>query len=859
VSDAEVVGTILLDWNAVKTRVGEFRGRLELLFELGVDVGLVTSEPNVTVRLGTGQAGPGRLFVIGPSGKGRLRAEEKLRPNGPGESLSGRGPSPDGEGPEAQRAFGGDASAVLGQLDRVIESQEGFPVPIGDSAWTIEVDGFDPLREREVESWFTVANGRTGTRGSVEEGDEESMPATYVAGLYGKTEDDPPGIALVRGPEWTRLAPRAGREGLDLDEGKVIEHRRVLDLRQGILFRTWRHQLPSGTQVAFRSARIASLADRELLALVAEARSSGSPMRLADGIPSPGPAGSVASAEATSDDGVLLMDFRARGGGGAFLAIKTAEAAGRLRRLVAVATRVGDRPGGTPHDVLLRAEREGHPRIWARHRAAWRERWRDADVVVEGDPDAQRALRFALYHLISAGDPESDLVSIGARGLTGPGYRGHVFWDAESFLSPFFVYTHPPMARVLLAYRHRTLPAARAKAAGFGYRGALYAWESALTGEETAPLHDVGPDGSRVAILTGLQEHHISADVAWAAWRYFQATGDEEFLSDMGAEIVLETARFWASRARKGPDGRYHIGHIIGPDEYHEGVRDSAFTNVMARWNLERGLEVAELSERLDLAAWRGLVRGLGFRPREFRRWREVADGLVDGFDPDTLLYEQFAGFFALEDLRAEEIAPRPFLADMIVGRDRVRRSQLVKQADVVMLAHMLPELVPAEVAAANYRYYEPRTTHGSSLSPAIHASVAARTGQLDEAAEYLRMAAAIDLGNRMGNAAQGIHMAAMGGLWQAAVMGFGGLRPEGDALRIDPRLPGGWTRLAFPVRWRGGSIRMDFDRTSVRVSVDVPTLVALGAGGPGRLLPGRYAAVRRSGRWGRLEVLGAS
>lgn len=720
-----------------------------------------------------------------------------------------------------------------------------LPEPIEDPLWRVEVEGFDPLREREVEAWFTVANGRTGTRGSLEEGSEESAPATYVAGVFGRALDDPAAPVLVRGPEWTALAPRAGDELLDLDQGRTLEHLRILDLRRATLYRAWRQRLPSGREVSFASARFASLAERDLMVLQS---SAGPGVRLSDGIRVPGP---VSTVEVGHEGDRTFLTFRGRKGGVGSFAVSTREADGSVARIVAVDRQ---QEPADPATSLDRALRGGCRGLWERHVAAWSDRWNGADVEVEGDPESQRALRFALYHLISAGDPESDEASIGARGLTGPGYRGHVFWDTEAFMLPFFVFTHPPTARALLAYRYRTLPAARAKAASAGYRGALYAWESADTGEEVTPAFGFGPEGERVPILTGEQEHHISADVAWAVWRYWQATRDEGFMADMGAEMILETARLWASRARRGRDGSFHVADVIGPDEYHEGVLDNAFTNAMARWNLERGLEVAELLGRAGLPARREVRRRVGLRSVELRRWERIAAGLVDGFDPGTTLYEQFAGFFDLEDVVGADVAPRPFAGDAILGRDRVRRSQVVKQADVLMLAHMLPELMAPEVVRANYRYYEPRTTHGSSLSPAIHASVAARIGEPEDAAAYFRMAAAIDLDDRMGNAALGIHMATMGGLWQAAVVGFGGLTASDDGVRFDPRLPAGWDRLAFPLRWRGTTIRVEARPGAITLDLDGPARAAVGSRTFRGLSAGRYAAAARGGRWSGLE-----
>ena len=253
-------------------------------------------------------------------------------------------------------------------------------------------------------------------------------------------------------------------------------------------------------------------------------------------------------------------------------------------RLIAVARADmrEDDPAPRARQALARNLSLGWRKVLEAHEAAWAARWTAGDVRIEGDDELQRAVRFAVYHLTSAANPDDERVSIGARGLTGDAYFGHVFWDTEIYLLPFYTATWPEAARALLMYRYHTPPGARAKAARFGYKGALYAWESADTGEETTPENILGPDGEPIEVLTGKMEHHISADVAYAVWQYWRATGDEDFLLRAGAEIVLDTARFWASRAVAESDGKWHIRHVIGPDEYHEDVDDNAFTNVMA-------------------------------------------------------------------------------------------------------------------------------------------------------------------------------------------------------------------------------------------------------------------------------------
>ena len=786
------VEVVVVDWDGPPAALS---GRLRQLVALGIDVVLVPSPGTAAAAAAVGPpaGGPGRLIAWQGAGGADPAGWARHR-------LLGAG-APEG------------AVMVVDEpetLDDIIANGAGFGVPVDDPLWRLDVEGVEPDCERAVESWFTVGNGRTGTRGSLDEGSPASNPACYVAGIYGWDPAEQAGPELVRGPDWAHLRPPASAGTAPA---------RTLDLRQGMLFRE---------SPAMRSARFASLDDRAVLVLRAEGARAGE-------VPLPSATGPVEAVDAEVAGGRAGLRVQPRGGAPVWFAVSTAEEGGRLTRLIAV-----DRDGPAAA-ALARAERAGPVDLLARHRRAWRERWLDADVVVRGDDRAQRDLRFALYHLIIAADPESDRASVGARSLSGPGYRGHVFWDTEIFLLPFFTWTHPQTARALLAYRHRTLPAARAKAARLGYDGALYAWESADTGEEVTPEYVWLPDGTRLTIVTGLQEHHVAADVAWAVWHYWQVTGDDAFMEDMGAEMVVETARFWASRAVPGDGGRHHIRTVIGPDEYHEGVDDNAFTNALARWNLRAA---AALCERFPAVARRLDVEG------ERDRWAEVAAGLQVRFDPETRLYEQFDGFFALDDERAADLAPRPFTGELVLGVERLRRSQVAKQADVLLIGVLLPGEVDLDVQAANYRYYEPRTSHGSSLSPAMHALVAARVGEEQQAVEYFHLAGGVDLDNRMGNAADGVHIATMGGLWQAAVFGFGGVRPDGDAVRIDPRLPAAWDGLVFPVRWRGTRIAVDVRADRMELDLDGPALVAVGTSPPARLGPGRFTVARDAGVW---------
>jgi trehalose/maltose hydrolase-like predicted phosphorylase len=476
-------------------------------------------------------------------------------------------------------------------------------------------------------------------------------------------------------------------------------------------------------------------------------------------------------------------------------------------------------------DALRAADRLGFGRLLADQRAAWARRWDTVDIQVLGDPKAQLALRFALYQLWCAIKSRGEL-AVGARGLSGTGYAGHVFWDADVFMLPAVAAMDPAAAGAMVRYRLRRLAAACDRARASGRPGARFPWESAVGGEDvTPPQGQVG--GYRIPILTGQFEEHITADVAWAAAHYASWTGSR---LPAVAPLLTETARYWASRCRLDAAGVAHIDDVIGPDEYHERVDDNAFTNVMARWNLRAAADAAN---------------GAGITPEEADRWRELAARLADGYDPATGRYEQFAGYFALEPLLARDVAVPPVAADMLLGRDRVARSQLIKQPDVLMLHHLVPDQVEPGSLGPNLDYYGPRTTHGSSLSPALTAALLAQAGRPDEALAMLRMALALDPDDLTGMTSAGLHMANLGGIWQAVVTGMAGVRVRAGTLIVDPRLPAAWDGLRLRFRCLGRRVRLDVahDRTEIRA--DGPLLAAMAGEAP-RTVTGR-ATLRRT------------
>ncbi len=764
-----------------------------------------------------------------------------------------------------------------------------FLAPTREPGWCLVEEGYSRAREHEIESLFTVANGYIGTRGSLSEGGSMTNPATFVAGVFvsNPEPDSVPGLLSI--PDWTDLQVFVERTRLSLEQGCLLGHRRILDLRQGLLWREWRHRDPVGRVTRLWSLRLASLGDRHLLLQTTivtpenyagrvqiEARlgplHNGLPWTV---LPSMDPG--------DSSDSIVMQTTTGRG---ETIALAIAGEAGvghmagpahaverldesilerwtcevpfgeslRMTRIVSVhSSRETERPSHAARRRLAEAREQGIPRVIRMHVERWNDRWGAAGLEILGDDEAQRALRFAAYHLISAANPEDERTSVGARALTGDSYKGHVFWDTEIYVLPFYTLTDPATARALLMYRYRTLPSARRKARRLGYDGALYAWESTDTGEETTPPVAVTPEGEVVRILTGEQEHHISADVAYAVWQYWQATGDEAFLVQAGAEMLIESARFWASRAHLESDGRHHIRRVIGPDEYHETVDDNAYTNVMAQWNLRRGADVVRLLQSRWPQEWAAAAGRLLFRAEEPETWLRTADSIETGFDPHTRLFEQFHGYFGLEEIDLPK--QRPPAIDVWLGRERLQRSKPIKQADVVAISALLWDQFPREVHEANFRYYEPRTAHGSSLSPALHAMVAARLGDAPLAEAYFRQAAEIDLANNMGNAAGGVHIAALGGLWQAAVFGMAGMRLRESGLAFAPHVPATWRRFSFSIQWRGRRLRVTLGRDPSHIEVhllaDAPMEVELIDGPRAVIHPGtRFRAERDHRQW---------
>jgi len=709
--------------------------------------------------------------------------------------------------------------------------------------WTLIEPQFDVKQLHSRETVFTIGNGYLGTRGSFEEGYPHALPATLIHGVY----DDVPVVytELANCPDWLSLAVIVNGERFRLDRGEIIHYERQLDLRYGILSRSVRWRSPIGQTLDLWFERFASLADEHVLGLhchltpvdfdgaielqcsingypenqgfdhwerldqgkteqgiwlQVRTRSSRIELGIATGMSL---VGANASLQVMNTPGypTLTATYLAMAG-------QTVT----VEKVVAVFTsQEVEQPVQAAQDKL--AALPTYTALLDAHQQAWDIVWQHSDIVIEGDRTAQLTVRYNLFQLLIGASPHNERVSVPAKTLSGFGYRGHVFWDTEIFILPFFIFTQPNRARNLLSYRYHTLNGARRKASHSGYKGAMFVWESAATGDEVTPRWSLpnDPYAEDVRIWCRDREIHISADVAYAVWSYWQATGDDAWMRDCGAEIILDTAIFWLSRVEwNARQERYELCNVIGTDEYHEQVTNNAFTNRMVQWHLQKALSVyAWLCQKFpDRAA--DLTQTLQLTPERRLRWQEIITSFYIPYDAATGLIEQFEGFFKLEDINLSDYEPRDCSIQAILGIEATNRRQVLKQPDVLMLLYLLRSTqefpYSRDVLQKNWDYYAPRTdiTYGSSLGSAIHALLAADVGKAADSYEQFMQAAMVDLEDTRNNTGDGIHAASAGGVWQAVVFGFGGIQLGDKGPVATPHLPPTWTRLKFKLHWHG-------------------------------------------------------
>jgi kojibiose phosphorylase len=711
-----------------------------------------------------------------------------------------------------------------------------------EELWKIKEDTFNPQKINNYETVFTQGNGYMGTRGSFEEYYPNQKAATFLHGVF----DDMPVVftQLVNFPDWTALEIVIDGETFNLTSGEILNYHRELDLKNGLLLRSLRWRSPKGKITRLTFKRFVSMADIHIACLQVRIALENHSGELICRSSLDGAADSlrykqwdwvdqgvdkdtcwlklsthVTNVQIGMAQRVRLIDnsnfqqqawdIREKPSLSITASMREGESI-QLEKYIALYTsRDSKNPLCAAREKLANISNRFWIDLWRNHQSVWETLWGNSDVIIEGDGQAQLAIRFNLYHLLIAAPRYDDRVSIGAKTLSGFGYHGHIFWDTEIFMLPFFTFTQPEVAKNLLSYRYYSLPGAREKATENGYQGAQFPWESAGDGREVTPtwvIHQNDRTGL-TRIWTGDIEIHISSDIAYAIWLYWQVTGDDAFMLDKGAEIILDTAKFWSSRLEWHAERRmYQITDVIGPDEYHEHVNNNAFTNYFAMWHLRKAVAVAEWLRQKYSQKAKQLFERLNLTQQTFVDWDSQADQIYIPFDQSSGLVEQFDGYFDKKNILVSDFNPRTASIQNILGNEGVNATQIIKQPDVVMLMYLLPEQFNQEIMETNYNYYTLRTdlTYGSSLGHSIQSIMDVRFGAESQAYENFMRAALMDIEDLRKNTKDGIHGASAGGLWQAVVFGFGGLHFNQDKWWVEPKLPSHWKKLSFKFVWHG-------------------------------------------------------
>jgi len=741
---------------------------------------------------------------------------------------------------------------------------------ISDDKWLIFQNEYNTEVNPRYETLFTLTNGYMGVRGTFEEGSEGERSGNFIAGIFDKS--DAQVREIVNAQNWLRIKLYVEGEELSLDKCQLIEFKRILDMKKGILFRSMLIKDSKDRITRIEGYRFISRSDlhRSAIKLFVtpvnysgvvgiESIIDGTVLNSADSPKHRVKHLKVADNSSLNKSGVYLEtatiddDIRIATGSAVRLyhyedkeknniakfkrflplgerSIEYFEFDGTENKTVVIDkfiityTSRDVKKGllkSTVEKELFAFAGEGIDKELQRHIEVYEELWSVADINIEGDEEADKALRFNIFHLMSSVNENDPMVSIAAKALHGEGYKGHVFWDTEIFMLPFFIYVHPKAAKTLLMYRYNMLDAARKNAALNGYKGAQYPWESADTGEEETPKWGFDYMGNPVRIWTGDLEHHITADIAFAVWEYFRATEDIEFMLNYGAEIIFETARFWVSRCEYVKElDRYEINNVIGPDEFHEHVDNNAYTNYLAKWNIKKGLELINMLKEKYPEHYHAISNKICLTNEEMEKWKEVEEKIYIPYDKDKKLIEQFEGYFDKKDYVIDKFDENnmPIWPEG-VDITKLGDTQLIKQADVVMLMLLLGEEFDEETKRINYEYYEKRTMHKSSLGPSMYAIMGLKVGDHKNAYQSFMRSANVDLVDNQGNTKEGLHAASAGGTWQVAVFGFGGMEIDKEgALNINSWLPEKWDKLSYKVFWKGNLIEVIVTKQEVTV-----------------------------------------
>lgn len=734
--------------------------------------------------------------------------------------------------------------------------------------WKIIEEGFDPAYSRVSESVFSLANETTGVRGYFDEGGSvDSLRGAYVNGVFDieRLQRSYRGIVdhthfMIPAAEWLKTEITADGEKLDLGQIRFHDFRRELDMRAGTLNRSFVWETGSGQRLRITFLRFLDMVHRERAyqQITIESLDFAGEISFTSGL-------SFDSVHegyrkcfwqkprcGQEQDMIMLQAETAFSGqevfAGACLSLPGEAATEAQESSVCLKSRIrlekGESVTADKRAVILYSGSKGNE-LWAQGRQAlaetgrvsteeallaqkayWEAYWKTSDIRIEAsgadtEEDVaaeQQGIRFCSFQLAQTYNGGSMRHNIGAKGMTGEAYNGHAFWDTEACCLPFYLFTNPEAAKDLLLFRYNTLPRAMERAGMLDCKGACYPIAT-LNGEEACSLWQ----------HASLQLQPGTA-VAYGIWHYVHLTGDEDFLWEYGAEMLLQIARFLYSRAaRGGQTGKYGFYGVMGPDEFHMMVNNNAYTNYMGKRTL---LYAAETLDRMRQACpekMDALKKKTNLAEGEAEAWRTMAEEMYISQD-ETGLIEQHDGFFNLPHTEIDDVPVSEFPLYEHWSYDRIYRTDMIKQPDVLMMLYLYNSSFSEETKRINYEFYEPRTIHESSLSPAIHSILAAELGRMDEAVRFFGYATRLDLDNYNRNTREGLHVTSIAMAWANIVYGFAGLRSDGDVLHFAPRMPERWKRLEFSVLYRGRVIliRMEKDGSAFRIAEGEPLNVRI-------------------------------
>lgn len=700
-----------------------------------------------------------------------------------------------------------------------------------------------------------IGNGYIGYRGTLEEFNKDMRTATIVSGLYDQVGDQ--WREPVNLPNGCFVQVTCAGERLNAVKTKANSHKLTLNMKSALHTRQTEFALSNGTKVTIRSKRFASLERLNLICMEYSICSDHEcEVEIMTGIDGDvwdinGPhlcglktesTGGVISVHAVTNEKSIpicvseAISFSPENDSFCMDEDQSSEEEmnsiyrkiiiHKLQKPFVFYKFISHFTGldiQTPQKegiaLCLLASQLGFEKLFNEHVEKWRSRWTSCDIQIEGDAEAQLALRFSQYHLLSIVPAHSEYASIPARGISGQMYKGAIFWDTEIFMLPFFTHTFPEMARSLLLYRYHTLDGARRKAREYGFRGAFYAWESQDNGDDACTLFNVTDVFTNRPMRTYFRDKqvHISADIVYALWQYYQSTADASILQDGGAEIIFECARFFLSYIYFNPDkDRYEILDVTGPDEYHERVHNNAFTNRLVENTFNICVEVAELLNLESKDFFSSLIEKLDYSSD----LESIKNIFTKIYLPDVNFSDQvipqFDGYLDLEnvsihDLHARKLNPNEYLGG---GNGLATTTQIIKQADVMLMLYLFNDYYSPKTKSLNWDFYEPRTEHGSSLSLCSYSLIASQINRIDWAYSSFMKTASMDM---KGEGKQfvgtlyigGTHTASDGGAWMALVFGLCGIHPSKDFLEITPHLPSHWKNVTIPFVFQGQTLRI--------------------------------------------------